>query len=105
MKYHQSTRRFITSIIKQRQALIKTQANRKNVIEMHNTCARLNKLMEAYLYASDELMANFVLNHQWEIQSIIPGQGSLCCNTQFQKFKDILKQAQQITNINQPAVC
>lgn len=89
-------RRFVHSVIRQRQKLLDAGQSKKNPMRMMATIDRLRTHLQAYPHSSSKAVAGWFLKNQEEIRSLIPGN----YNTNRKRFDDfaaLREEARMIT--------
>lgn len=91
---------FISSIIKQREFLLKEDKSQKNKLEMVNSIEFLNMMLDANQFSTDRLMAKFFFNHLGKIYNLLPGQESKDHEARLKEFREIENICKEIINQN-----
>jgi hypothetical protein len=62
-------------------------------------CSKLLRYIQVNKYPSNEMMAKFVISHQSEIESILPGSGSLAHESRYKQFCKLLADSTSIIRV------
>ena len=90
--FHFQARKFVNSLIRQREVILNHHAGHKNPCAMYKAIDRIRINLDA-TGNKNAAMARFFQNHEEEIRSLIPGSYP---NKQFEKFVELRDQARQI---------
>lgn len=95
---------FVRSAIKQRRAIMKQQAGRKDRTLVLNAIEKIEKQLDYYSYDSDIKMANFIRSFQESIFIILPGKGSTSHVKKQAEFLELLYEARKIKELSDVTV-
>ena len=91
--FNRKAKRFVRSVINQRQRLIDMDRSYKNKAEMLRTIDRLRTQLNAYPYTSDKAISHFLIGFRAEIFALIPGGTN---ESRKNEFKELLSQSYNI---------
>lgn len=96
--FHFRARKFVESLIKQREIILDHQAGHKNPCQMYKAIDHLKVNLDA-TGSKDRFMARFFLMNEEEIRSLIPGSFP---NKRFEDFIALRDQAREINKRQLP---
>jgi hypothetical protein len=91
--FAQTSKAFILSLIAQRRRLLFIGESKIEKDNAYDAIKIIDRLLDAYEFASDESMARLVHNHYNTIAQILPGKGSACHKSRLKALMNIYNQA------------
>jgi hypothetical protein len=87
---HITGRRFLEKIVRIRLYLIRT--GHSNNPEAEHAARFLNMQLSNFAYATDELMAGFLLRHETDIRECMPDASSSCGKKLLKEFNKLMEE-------------
>jgi len=85
----------VNTLLRVRRRLLHAKCGNTS-IQVRRDYEIIDNLMKTYAYASDGLMANFIVKHADQLRSIIPGQGSKCHDSLLERLTDAINKSYYI---------
>lgn len=93
--YNRNAKKFVRSVINQRQYIIDLNRSYKNKAQMLRIIDKLRTQLSVFPYTSDMAISNFLIRYRAEIFELIPGGNN---ETRQKKYRALLGIAYNIVN-------
>lgn len=83
---------FVKSAVKQRQFLLRSNRNRKNVMLVSKCLDKFRLYLDFYPQATNSQIKKFILRNFREFEIILPGEGAPGAKSRYEQFYKLLIQ-------------